>query len=163
MEHRTGTQPAQVRFPGAARDFFSLPESTFGADSLTVSVHPPCAIVCTNIRVHVKDPVVHVRVRWMMETRKYPACTAGWIARLCRSWFSPGKESSPTLLREKSQWDKAVVFSTSRKDRGQTDRAQSCPRHRHAEQNYKLYRTCGHGVFSLTRRFKRISPMMRML
>ena len=39
VEHLTGTPPTQVRFPGAARDFFLL-ESTFSADSLTVSVHP---------------------------------------------------------------------------------------------------------------------------
>ena len=62
-EHRTGTPPTQVRFPGAARDF--LPESTFSADSLTVSTpHPhPCAVACIYICAHVKDPVVHVRVR----------------------------------------------------------------------------------------------------
>ena len=39
VERRTGTPLRKVRFPGAARDFF-LPESTFSADSLTVSVHP---------------------------------------------------------------------------------------------------------------------------
>ena len=38
IEHRTGTLPTQVRFPGAARDF--LPLSTLSADSLTVSEHP---------------------------------------------------------------------------------------------------------------------------
>ena len=38
VEHRTGTPLRQVRFPGAARNF--LLESTFSADSLTVSVHP---------------------------------------------------------------------------------------------------------------------------
>ena len=26
-----------------------------------------------------------------METLKHPACTLGWVARLCRSWLSPGK------------------------------------------------------------------------
>ena len=26
-----------------------------------------------------------------METLKHPACTVGWVARLCRSWLSPGK------------------------------------------------------------------------
>ena len=44
-----------------------------------------------NICAHVKDPVVHVRVRWIMETLKHPACTVGWVTRLCRSWLSPGK------------------------------------------------------------------------
>ena len=40
VEHRTGTPPVQVPFPGEARDFL-VPESTFGADFLKVSVHPP--------------------------------------------------------------------------------------------------------------------------
>ena len=40
---------------------------------------------------HVKDPVVHVRVQWIVETLKHPACTVGWVARLCRIWVSPGK------------------------------------------------------------------------
>ena len=48
VERRTGTPLRQVRFPGAARDFF-LPESTFSADSLLLSVLPPCAIACFNI------------------------------------------------------------------------------------------------------------------
>ena len=26
-----------------------------------------------------------------METLKHPACTVGWVARLCRSWLFPGK------------------------------------------------------------------------
>ena len=34
---------------------------------------PSCAIACTNICAHVKDPVVHVRVRWIKETLKHPA------------------------------------------------------------------------------------------
>ena len=38
VDHRTGTLPTQVRFPGAARSF--LLESTSSADSLTVSVKP---------------------------------------------------------------------------------------------------------------------------
>ena len=40
VEHRTDTPLTQVRFPGAARDFF-LPELTFSANSLTLSIHPP--------------------------------------------------------------------------------------------------------------------------
>ena len=40
VERRTGTLLTLVRFPGAARDFCLLQESTFSADSLTVSVHP---------------------------------------------------------------------------------------------------------------------------
>ena len=33
-----------------------LPESTSGADSLPVSVQPPCAIACINICADVKNP-----------------------------------------------------------------------------------------------------------
>ena len=46
---------------------------------LRVSVHPLCAIACINICAHVQDPVVHVRVQWMMETLKHPACTVDWV------------------------------------------------------------------------------------
>ena len=59
---------------------------------LRVSVHPLCATACINICAHVKDPVVHVGVRWIMEILKHPACTVGWVARLCRSWLSPRKQ-----------------------------------------------------------------------
>ena len=52
---------------------------------------PPCAVACINICAQVKDPVVHIRVRWFMETLEHPACTLGWVARLCRSWLCPGK------------------------------------------------------------------------
>ena len=38
VEHRTGTPPTQVRFPGAARDF--PPRVNFSADCHTVFVHP---------------------------------------------------------------------------------------------------------------------------
>ena len=43
---------------------------------LTFSVPtPPCAIACINICTQVKDPVVHVRIWWILATHKYPACT----------------------------------------------------------------------------------------
>ena len=68
-----------------------LSPSTFNADTLRCVHIPPCALARIYICVHVKDPVVHVRVRWIMETLKHPVCTVGWVARLCRSWLSPGK------------------------------------------------------------------------
>ena len=37
-----------------------------------------------NVCVHIKDPVVHVRVRWIMET-------LSWVARLCCVWLPQGK------------------------------------------------------------------------
>ena len=35
----------------------------------------PCEITCIDICAHVKDPVVHVRVWWIMATQTYPAFT----------------------------------------------------------------------------------------
>ena len=46
---------------------------------LSVSEHPPCANAGINICVPIKDLVAHVRVRWIMETLKHPACTVGWV------------------------------------------------------------------------------------
>ena len=89
VERRTGTPLMQVRFPGVARDF--SPRVNFQC-RLSFGVRtPPRAIACIYICAHVKDPVVHVRLWSIMETLKQPACTVGWVARLCRSWLSPGK------------------------------------------------------------------------
>ena len=91
VERRTGTPLAQVRFPGAARDF--SPRVNVQC-SLTYGVRTsPCAIARIYICAHVKDSVVHVRVRWIMKTLKHPACTVGWVVRLCRSWLSRGRQS----------------------------------------------------------------------
>ena len=90
LEHRTGELSTAGSIPRCGRGFFS--QSTFSADSLTVSVRTsPCAVACIYIYAHVTDLVVHVRVWWIMETLKHPACTGGWVVRLCRSWLSPGK------------------------------------------------------------------------
>ena len=86
--------------------FFQGQLSTFSADSLTVSVHPRTeSRVYTVIYIcaHVKDPVIHVKVRWIMETRKHPACTVGWVARLCCSWLSPGNATRISHGREKKK------------------------------------------------------------
>ena len=89
VECRTGTPLTQVRFPGAAMDF--SPRVNFQC-RLSYGVRTtPCTIACTSICAHVKDSVVHVRVRWIIETLKHPACTPGWGAHLYRSWLSPGK------------------------------------------------------------------------
>ena len=32
-----------------------------------------------HVRTLLKYPVVHVRIRWIMETLKHPACIVGWI------------------------------------------------------------------------------------
>ena len=76
--------------PRCGKGFFLL-ESTFSADSLMCARTPPCAIACIDICAHVKDPVVQVKVQWIMETLKHLASTVGWVARLCCSWLSPGK------------------------------------------------------------------------
>ena len=85
----TGTPLTWVLIPGAARDF--SPGANFHYRLSYVCPYTPCAIACIHICVHVGDPVVHVRVRWIMKTLKHPACPAGWVARLCCSWLSPGK------------------------------------------------------------------------
>ena len=63
------------RFDSPVRLGIFLPESTFTADCL--SVHPPCAIACVYICVHVEVSVIRVRVWWIMETLKHPACALG--------------------------------------------------------------------------------------
>ena len=73
---------------------FFFPQSQLSAQTLMVSVHPPCATACINI-------CAHVRARWIMETLRHPACSTGWVARLCCSWLSPGK-SNPNFPWEKS-------------------------------------------------------------
>ena len=71
VEHRTVTPLTLVRFPVAARDF--LPGVNFQCRLPHGVRTPPCAIACINVCEHVKDPVVHFRVRWIMATQTYPA------------------------------------------------------------------------------------------
>ena len=68
---------------------------------------PPCAVACTYICTHVKNPVVHGRVRWIMETLKHLARTVGWVVRLCRSWLF--RESNPNSPWKESQWANTVI------------------------------------------------------
>ena len=89
VERQTSMALRQVWFPGVKRDF--SPRVNFQY-RLSYGVHTsPCAIACVNICVHIKDPVVHVRVLWITETVKHPACTVGWVALLCCSWLTLGK------------------------------------------------------------------------
>ena len=86
VECWTGLPQRQVWFPRAARDY--SPRVNFQRRfSHGVHTHP-CVITCINICARVKDPVVHVRVWWIMETLKHPAGTVAW---LCHSWFPPVK------------------------------------------------------------------------
>ena len=69
VERRTVTQLTQVRFPGTWPDF--LPTISFQC-GLSCGVRTPsCAIACFIICAHVKDPIVHVRVRWIMTTHAH--------------------------------------------------------------------------------------------
>ena len=73
-----------VWFPVAARDF--SPSELSVQTLLRVSVHPPCAVPCCKICVLVKDSVVRVRVRWIMETLFKLAPSVH--RRLCRATLS---------------------------------------------------------------------------
>ena len=98
VERRTGMPPTQLRFPGAARDF--SPRVNFPC-RLACLCTPPCAAACINICVHVKNPVLHVRVLWIMETLKTPSMHR----RLGSATLGQrtGK-SNPNFPWEKSQW-----------------------------------------------------------
>ena len=90
VEGQTGTRLREVWFPGA-RDFSTRVNFqhrlSFGVQTLL------CAIACFNIYVHIKEPAVHVRVQWITETLKHPACTVGWVAWLLQLAFP--RESNP--------------------------------------------------------------------
>ena len=90
--------------PWCDTGFFS--QSQLSVQTLDTLRTFPCAIACINICAHVKDPVVQVRVWWILETPKHPVCTVGWVARLCYSWFSSGK-SNPNFPRD----NETIYFS----------------------------------------------------
>ena len=94
--------------PRCGKGFFS--QSRLSVQTLLhVSVHPPCAIACFKICAHIKDTIVHVRVWWITQTLKHPACTEGWATLLCHRWLSPGKAT------RMSHWDSTVVKSMWKK------------------------------------------------
>ena len=99
-ERGTGTPLTQVPFPIAERDF--SPGVYFQCRLAFDVPTPPCATAYMNTCVHVKDPVVHVKVRWVMETLEHPAYTVGRVARLCCGWLSLGG-NNPNFPWEKSQ------------------------------------------------------------
>ena len=104
-EHQTNTPLTQIWFPGAARDF--PPRFNFLC-RLSYSVHTSlCAIACIYISPYVKDHVLHVRVWWILETLKHPACTVCCVARLLQLAFP--KESYPIYPWEKSYCDNTAV------------------------------------------------------
>ena len=68
---------------------------------------PPCVTRCINIYANVKDPVVRVRVRWIMEPLKHPPCTVGWVARLCRAMGFP---MGGILIATIQLWKKISIY-----------------------------------------------------
>ena len=65
VKRQTSVLLMQVRFPGAAKDFSPRVHFQY---RLSCGVHTSvCATACISICAHVKDPVVHVRVRSIME------------------------------------------------------------------------------------------------
>ena len=81
-EHRTGTPPTQLRFPGTARDFSS---SQLSIQTL---------LRCPRVQPHTFTSVRTLKISYSMsdmETLKHQACTVGWVARLCHTWLSPRK------------------------------------------------------------------------
>ena len=80
VEHRIDSPLTQIRFPGAARDF--SPKVTFQCRLSNGVRTPPCAIACIYTCAHVIDSVIQVRIRWIIEPLKHPACIVGWAERL---------------------------------------------------------------------------------
>ena len=72
--------------PRCGKEFFFQSQRSVKT-LLCVSV-TPCSIACINICARVKDPVVHVRVRWIMETLKYPAWTVSWLGEIPLGQYS---------------------------------------------------------------------------
>ena len=97
VEHQTSTLPMQVRFPSAARDL--SPGVNFQCRLSYGVCTPPCAIACIYVCEPVKDPIVHVRVWWIIKNTKTPRYTVGWVARLCRGWLSPEKATRTSYGR----------------------------------------------------------------
>ena len=122
IERRADTQLPQVRFPGASRDFSPIVNCQCRLSY--VCPYTPCAIACISICAHVKHPVVHVRVRWIMETLKHPPYTVGWVARLCRNWL-PWKKATRISRGNQSHWDNTVVKSKEKVKSTQT--TGTCP------------------------------------
>ena len=89
------------RFHSPVRQEIFLPESTFSEDFLTYVRTPPCAIACINICAHVKDPVVHGRVRWIVKTLKTPSKHSR-LGSATLSLLAFPEESNPNFPWEKS-------------------------------------------------------------
>ena len=86
VDRMAGIPLMLVGFPGVAKDFFSELTLSFRLSSGVPT--SPCAICA-----RVKDLGFHVRIRWIMETLKYSACTRKLGSHYWRSWLSLRKEA----------------------------------------------------------------------
>ena len=100
---------------GVNKDALHSPDLIFQTEFTS-----PFAVGFINICAHVKDHVVHVRVRWIMKTLKHPVCTAGWVARLCRSQLFPGKATR--IFHGTIPNGRIHLFGEKRKTNKQTNR-----------------------------------------
>ena len=90
VEHQTGTLLRWVWFPDATRDF--CPRGNFQC-RLSYSVLTSLrAIACIYICAHVKDPTVHISIRWIMETLKHLACTNRLGSATVAAAFPQGRQ-----------------------------------------------------------------------
>ena len=81
---------------------------------------PRCAIACINICVHVKDPVDHIRVRWIMATHThiYQARTIGTkihnqLNDCGRSTESKSRRRTIAVTQSCSPADKRMVIKVT--------------------------------------------------
>ena len=67
-----GLHDQRFQYPSGAQDTFVrvFPSQHVVLARCWCAPHPVCTRTHKNVRTHVTYPVVHVRVRWIMETRK---------------------------------------------------------------------------------------------
>ena len=93
-----------------------LSVSNFSADSSYDVSTPMCATASINICAHVKDSLVHVRVQWITETLKHPACTVCWDVRLLLQLVFLGESNSNFSWKKSPNHFKALYHSHSPSD-----------------------------------------------
>ena len=70
-------------------------------ESVSVQTLYPTKVLCLRLKteipcgIHIQKDQAYAcspmsRARWIMETLEHLECTVGLVARLCRSWLSPG-------------------------------------------------------------------------
>ena len=89
VERRTSRPSMQVRFSDSP-----VPQRSFSQSQLSVGRFTYCVPIPQHVLTSMSalDLVVRVRVQWIMETLKHPACTVAWVTRRCSSLLSPCKQ-----------------------------------------------------------------------